>query len=96
MGAALDMARGRGMLGEEHETSGRMFDQKGAGLHNYDDDDEDKDSTFKLQERSSYLQPTIASLSVKEMDCLRLLASIVQTSPSRHDVYVPAMPRAES
>ena len=44
LGAALEMARGRGMLLDETETSGRMFDQKGAGLHNYKEEGDDKDS----------------------------------------------------
>ena len=35
------MARGRGMLGADGPTSGRMFDQKGAGLHDYEADDGD-------------------------------------------------------
>jgi len=37
MGAALENMRNRGMLGDEKISSGRMFDQKGAGLHAYDD-----------------------------------------------------------
>ena len=42
LGAALQMARTRGMLAEEKESAGRMFDMKGAGLHQYEqDDDED-------------------------------------------------------
>uniref|UniRef100_A0A7S4C0S0 SART-1 family protein n=1 Tax=Chrysotila carterae TaxID=13221 RepID=A0A7S4C0S0_CHRCT len=40
MGAALQMARTRGMLGEERESAGRMFDMKGAGLHAYEEDKE--------------------------------------------------------
>ena len=35
------------MLGDEVEQSGRMFDQKGAQLHAYDDDD--PNASFKLQ-----------------------------------------------
>ena len=35
MAAALEAMRGRGLLSEEKESSGRMFDQKGAGLHAY-------------------------------------------------------------
>ena len=52
LGAVLDMARNRGMLGAETETSGRMFDQKGAGLHAYEalpePTDGKRDATFAL------------------------------------------------
>ena len=41
LAGALEMARGRGMLGADGPTSGRMFDQKGAGLHDYEADDGD-------------------------------------------------------
>ena len=41
LAGALEMARGRGMLGADGPTSGRMFDQKGAGLHDYEDGDGD-------------------------------------------------------
>jgi len=37
MGAVLDLARNRGMLADEGITAGRTFDQKGAGLHQYDE-----------------------------------------------------------
>lgn len=55
LGAVLDIARGRGLLGEEHESSGRMFDQKGAGLHNYDTKEADQETTFQLQVHSKLL-----------------------------------------
>jgi len=51
LGGALSMARGRGMLGDEVEQSGRMFDQKGAQLHAYEDD---ADVSFKLQYYDEY------------------------------------------
>jgi len=54
LGAVLDIARGRGLLGEEHESSGRMFDQKGAGLHNYDTKEADQETTFQLQYHDEY------------------------------------------
>uniref|UniRef100_A0A7S0JG55 SART-1 family protein n=1 Tax=Calcidiscus leptoporus TaxID=127549 RepID=A0A7S0JG55_9EUKA len=47
MGAALQMARTRGMLSEEKERSGRMFDQKGAGLHNYEEHADKSDVTLQ-------------------------------------------------
>ena len=37
LGAALGIARNRGLLAAAEEKAGRMFDQKGAGLHAYDD-----------------------------------------------------------
>ena len=37
LGAVLDVARNRGMLSSAEEKAGRMFDQKGAGLHQYGD-----------------------------------------------------------
>jgi len=40
LAAALQMARTRNMLGEEKEAAGRMFDSKGAGLHNYEEGSE--------------------------------------------------------
>ena len=36
MAGALELARGRGLLAEEAVSSGRMFDQKGAGRHGGD------------------------------------------------------------
>ncbi|KAL1520214.1 hypothetical protein AB1Y20_023684 [Prymnesium parvum] len=53
LGAVLDIVRNRGLLGTEAESSGRMFDQKGAGLHNYDDDDE-KETSFQLNYHDEY------------------------------------------
>eukprot|EP00965_Chrysotila_dentata_P147399 4865676-Pleurochrysis_carterae.AAC.1 len=47
------MARTRGMLGEERESAGRMFDMKGAGLHAYEEDKEK--SGVNLQEKSLVL-----------------------------------------
>ena len=41
LAAALMMAKTRGMLGEEKQNSGRVFDMKGAGLHNYEGGDEE-------------------------------------------------------
>ncbi len=38
LSAVLTQARHRGILGEERESSGRMYDQKGAALHAYKDD----------------------------------------------------------
>jgi len=53
LGAVLDIVRNRGLLGEEKEASGRMFDQKGAGLHDYEDLD-DKEATFQLNYHDEY------------------------------------------
>ena len=42
LGAVLDIARHRGMLGaDDTDMAGRMYDQKGAGMHAYDDGDDD-------------------------------------------------------
>lgn len=46
LSAVLEIVRNRGLLGTEKEASGRMFDQKGAGLHNYQDGEED--TSFQL------------------------------------------------
>mmetsp|Transcript_36111 Transcript_36111/g.95068 ORF Transcript_36111/g.95068 Transcript_36111/m.95068 type:complete len:178 (+) Transcript_36111:83-616(+) len=53
MGAALDIVRNKGLLGEEGFSSGRMFDQKGAGLHNYTDKD-DEETSFQLNYHDEY------------------------------------------
>ena len=66
MAAVLDMARNRGMLGEEESTAGRIFDTKGAGLHSYTGvsghggasgghgEKEEKESSFQLDHYDEY------------------------------------------
>jgi U4/U6.U5 tri-snRNP-associated protein 1 len=54
LGAVLEMARRRGMLAEERDVAGRVFDQKGAGLHAYDDDGGGKEPTFTLDHYDEY------------------------------------------
>ena len=51
LAGALEMARGRGMLGADGPTSGRMFDQKGAGLENYKEEGE---TSFNLDYHDEY------------------------------------------
>ena len=53
LGAVLDIVRNRGMLLEEKESSGRMFDQKGAGLHAYEDDGEETSFNLSVRTHSS-------------------------------------------
>ena len=52
MGAVLDLARNRGMLADEGITAGRTFDQKGAGLHQYDEAKEP--GSFNLDHYDEY------------------------------------------
>ena len=54
LAGALEMARGRGMLGADGPTSGRMFDQKGAGLHDYEADDGDGEGKAGYDGRASH------------------------------------------
>ena len=54
LGAVLDIARNRGMLGEEKELAGRMFDQKGAGLHAYTTEASEKEATFSIDHYDEY------------------------------------------
>ena len=51
MAGALEVLRGRGLLAEEAATSGRMFDQKGAGLENYKEEGE---TSFNLDYHDEY------------------------------------------
>ena len=51
MAGALEVLRGRGLLAEEAASSGRMFDQKGAGLENYKEDGE---TSFNLDYHDEY------------------------------------------
>ena len=51
MAGALEVLRGRGLLAEEAATSGRMFDQKGAGLENYKEEGE---ASFNLDYHDEY------------------------------------------
>ena len=51
MAGGLEGLRGRGLLAEEAATSGRMFDQKGAGLENYKEEGE---TSFNLDYHDEY------------------------------------------
>ena len=72
LGAVLDIARNRGMLQSADEKAGRMFDQKGAGLHTYEEEGAGhggsapggKEPTFVLEHYDECVPPPMPTLSL--------------------------------
>ena len=73
LAAVLDIARNRGMLGADEEKAGRMFDQKGAGLHSYTEAEVDKDDrstkgpSFVLEHYDEYGRAMTAKQAFRQL-----------------------------
>jgi len=72
LGAVLEIARNRGMIGEEGPKAGRMFDQKGAGLHAYEEAAVDKkaggkEPSFLLEHYDEYGRKMTAKQAFRQL-----------------------------
>ena len=74
LGAVLDIARNRGLLGKEDSRAGRMFDEKAAGLHRYEEAAVDaaagttgKEPSFVLEHYDEYGRKMTAKQAFRQL-----------------------------